>query len=534
MAIKGVLFDFDGTLTRPILDFGEIREALGCPPRLPVLEYIETLPESRRAEAHQVLDQFETEAAERCRPNRDAEQVLQTLLRRGLQIGIVSRNSLSAIRMSLQNFQRVRLSDFAVVISREDPFPPKPDPESVREAVRRMGVGVHEVMMVGDYLFDIEAGQKAGARTVLLTNGKDASHPGCSPDLVILRLSDLLPIIERAIPLPPGKLPGGLLRDFLAQLRLEHPLLLVGPGTGEDFAAVRTAGEEILVLKSDPVTFATDSIGRYAVLVAANDVATSGALPRWLLTSLLFPVGSCAEDIWQVMQDIHQTASRSGMVLCGGHTEITEAVNRPVVVAQAAGLACEADLVLKQRVREGEPILMTKRIAVEGTSVIAREFAGLLEARGMTQDEIGRCRRLLDEPGISILPEARLSAGRASALHDVTEGGLATALEELSAACGRRVRIFMERIPVYPETEKVCALTGLDPLGLIGSGSLLICCPSRESEDLKNDLGAENIEVSEIGVILEEGSGVEALRQGRPADWPVFEADEITRLSKII
>jgi hydrogenase expression/formation protein HypE len=531
MAIKGVLFDFDGTLTCPILDFGEIRLALGCPPRLPVLEYIDTLPPEGREAAQKVLDQFEMKAAAQCEPNQDAEELLNLLIEREVPIGIITRNSFRSVSRSLERFRNVRLSDFSLVISREDPFPPKPDPQSVREAARRMGFEVREILMVGDYLFDIEAGQKAGARTVLLTNGKDASSLGCSPDLVIQRLGQLIPVIERALPLPPGKLPGGLLKDFLSQLRLEDASMLVGPATGEDFAALRTAGEDVLILKSDPVTFATDSIGRYAVLVAANDVATSGAFPRWLLASLLFPVGSSAEEIWQVLEEIHQTASRNGMILCGGHTEITDAVTRPVVVAQAAALMSEGDLVTKQRVEQGDSVLLTKRAAVEGTSIIAREFGDLLQSRGMTPHELDRCRRFLEDPGISILREAKTAAGRASALHDVTEGGVATALEELSAAGRHRIRVFMDKLPVYPETRRICALTGLDPLGLIGSGSLLICCRREHAEDLVQELRKQNIEVAEIGVVLEEGSGVEAVSDGQPTDWPVFKADELTRLT---
>jgi hydrogenase expression/formation protein HypE len=530
MAIKGILFDFDGTLTHPILDFSQIRRVLRCPPLLPVLEHIQRLPPDRQAAAHQILDRFEIEAAERCRPNEDAEEVVASLLRRGIKLGIISRNSLRAISRSLENFGSIRPSDFAVVISREDPYPPKPDPASVREAARRMELDVREVLMVGDYLFDIEAGQKAGARTVLLTNARETSDPGCSPDLVITRLKELLPLVDRAAPLLPGKLPSRFLDEFLPQLRAEDPLLLVGPRTGEDFAAVRTAGKEVLVLKSDPVTFATDSIGTYVVLVAANDVATSGALPRWLLTSLLFPVGSSAEDVRQVLREIHQTAERHGLVLCGGHTEITEAVNRPVVVAQAAGLMSEADLILKQRVREGDSIVLTKRVAVEGTSIIAREFAELLKTGGMSEEEIARARRFLEHPGISILPEARLAAGRCSALHDVTEGGLATALEELSRACGRRLRVFLDRIPVFPETDRICGLTGLNPLGVIGSGSLLICCDRTQSAPLIEDLRRKEIEATEIGTALEKGSGVEAVRHGKAAEWPEFEVDEIARL----
>ena len=124
---------------------------------------------------------------------------------------------------------------------------------------------------------------------------------------------------------------------FWQDLDLRHSSSLVAPGVGEDVACVRLDGEEALVLKSDPVTFATDSIGQYAVIVNVNDVATSGATPRWLLSTLLFPPGTTAGQVRQTMIELRETALRQGLLLCGGHTEISDAVNRPVVVAQVAG-----------------------------------------------------------------------------------------------------------------------------------------------------------------------------------------------------
>ncbi len=115
-------------------------------------------------------------------------------------------------------------------------------------------------------------------------------------------------------------------------------------------------------------------------------------------------------------------------------------------------------------------------------------------------------------------------------MHDVTEGGLATALEELSAAGGHRIRVNMEAIPVYPETRRICRLLGIDPLGLIGSGSLLICCAADSCANVTDRIRGAGIEVACIGEVLDRGRGIDALDGGRPAAWPRFEVDEITRL----
>jgi hydrogenase maturation factor len=182
---------------------------------------------------------------------------------------------------------------------------------------------------------------------------------------------------------------------------------------------------------------------------------------------------------------------------------------------------------------QGDRILMTKGLAIEATSIIAREFPQRLKDSGMSEAEIERCRGFLLDPGISILGEARIAAhsGTVSAMHDITEGGLATALRELSSAGGRRIRVYRDRIPVYRETETLCRVLGLNPLGLIGSGSLLIVCNPSAAEGLAAALAAAGIDAVCVGEVLRGESGVEAVDQeGNRVSWPDFEVDEITRL----
>jgi hydrogenase maturation factor len=327
-----------------------------------------------------------------------------------------------------------------------------------------------------------------------------------------------------------GKLPNALLRKILRGIAFEDPAVLINPGVGEDIAAVDVAGEEVLVLKSDPITFATEGIGQYAVLVNANDIATAGATPRWFLTTLLFPVGTTGAQVRTVVGELAEFCRRWGITLCGGHTEITDAVTRPVVSGMMAGTVRRRDLIHKQGMAAGDRILVTKAVAVEGTAIIARELGGRLRALGMTAEEIDGCRELLER--IAVLPEARIAAATrgVSAMHDVTEGGIATALEELAAAGGRRIRVEIDRIPVFPQTRRLCRLLGVRPLGLIGSGSLLICCRPAAVARLAARLRAAGIPAAEIGRVGERGRGIEARRRGRPARWTAFEVDEIARL----
>ena len=195
--IRAVLFDFDGTLTGPgSLDFNVMRKAVGCPQGRPVLEFINGMAsQQKRTAALQALDAFEAEAARKSRPNDGAEEILEFLRTRGVKVGIISRNSLASIRTALENFRRIRMEDFSVILSRDDPFSPKPSPEGILAAARIMAVPVSRLLVVGDFVFDVEAGFKAGAITAFLTN-RGSSHPCAHPsDFTLEHLGDLRDIV---------------------------------------------------------------------------------------------------------------------------------------------------------------------------------------------------------------------------------------------------------------------------------------------------------------------------------------------------
>jgi hydrogenase expression/formation protein HypE len=532
--IRGVLFDFDGTLTEPgSLNFAVIGKAIGCPRGRPVLEFIRDMEsDEERAAASRILDGFEAEAARHSRPNLGAENVLEYLQSRQIKFGIISRNSLESIRTALENFQRIRSSDFSVILSRDDPYSPKPSPEGILAAARMLGIPVSEVLVVGDFVFDVEAGHRAGALTAFLTN-RGTLTCAYTSDFTLEHLGDLIEIVDMQAPLLAGKLPNDLLRQFLQRVGAGDDSLLVAPGIGEDVAALPLSGEEVLVLKSDPITFATDAAGFYAVAVNVNDIATSGATPRWLLASLLFPVGTNAARILATMEDLQAAARAQGLILCGGHTEVTDAVTRPVIAAQVTGTVCRKALIDKKKMVQGNRVVLTKALAIEGTSIIAREFPERLRSLGMGDDEIRRCQNFLADPGISVLQAAKLAmeTGGVTAMHDITEGGIATALQELSTAGGHRIRVVAEQIPVYPETEKICRLMEISPLGLIGSGSLLITCAEQTAMELIDTLRNAGVEAVCLGEVLERGCGIEAIdAKGNRKPWPNFEIDELARL----
>lgn len=529
--IRGVLFDFDGTLTHPgALDFAVIRQAIGCPAGETILEFISHLKSRKRLEALKTLDRFESEAAAASQPNAGAEELLEYLRSQNIPVGIISRNRLKSVLRALENFKHISASNFKVIISRDDRVAIKPDPAGIQMAAERMGVDVQTLLVVGDYIFDVTAGQKAGAQTAFLTNGANPPSFERPPDLTVENLEELKEFIRHRRPLPPGKLPNELLQEFLHEP--DDPSLLIGPGVGEDAAAVRLEEGPVLVLKSDPITLTTGPAAEYLIAINSNDLAACGATPRWLLTTLLFPLGYTADQIRVLMNDLQGMARQFGVTLCGGHTEITDAVKRPVAVGFLVGTVPFGSLIDKRRMREGEPILLTKRLAVEGTAILSRDFPDQLKALGVPGRHLKRAQHFLHSPGISILNEAQIAvrSRKVSALHDITEGGLMTALEELSAAGGHRLRVHLGRIPIFSETRRICSVLDISPLGLIASGSLLMVCRPGAREKLTRQLHRAGIEVSCIGEVLGPGVGIEAVnRRGKPVESPHFEIDEISR-----
>ncbi|MEE4356560.1 MAG: HAD-IA family hydrolase [Desulfococcaceae bacterium] len=532
--IHAVLFDFDGTLTQPgALDFAEIKNKIGCPCEETVLEYIERIPEAeKKKRAEKILQDAETESAKKSQPNKGAEEILGHIRSLGLKTVIITRNSRCSVELALKNFPRTAPDDFDMIITRETEAAPKPRPDGILLAAEKMGVSPSSLLMVGDFLFDIQAGKNAGSPTVFLSNGNTAPPEEC--DHCIARLHELKNIIRLYLPLPAGKFPNDLLRAFLKDFSDEadfsDPAILIRPGIGEDTAAMDVKTEEVLILKSDPITFATDAISHYALLINANDIATSGACPRWFLATILFPCGIIPREAFCILEELRSVCEKWGIALCGGHTEITDAVTRTVIAGTLAGTVKKSHLIDKSNIRKGDRVLLSKGIAVEGTSIIAREFTDRLTEMGLTEDNIDMCKNFLSQ--LSILDEARIAAEckGTSAMHDVTEGGLATALEELSIAGGHRIKIYMENIPVFPQTRALCSLLNIDPLGLIASGSLLITCREEYCKELIFSVFRAGIRISVIGEVLEEGNGIEAFAMGEKTEWPRFDRDEIARL----
>ncbi|MDA4120352.1 MAG: AIR synthase-related protein [Thaumarchaeota archaeon] len=271
-------------------------------------------------------------------------------------------------------------------------------------------------------------------------------------------------------PLGVGKLPIHVLREkVLGMTGKVSKDLVTPPKAGLDFAAIRV-GRRFMVVSADPITGVASQIGEYAIKVSANDVATSGNRPQFAESVVLLPEGSSSDDVELVVGQMDRAAKQLGIAIVGGHTEVSPGLRRPIVSVTAFSFVKE--YVSSEDAREGDSIMMTKTAGLEGTAVLATEGTGL---RGrIPAATLARARKFMDS--MSIVEEAAVAYGTGAvhAMHDCTEGGVLGAVFEMSLASGIGFTLNERAIPVAPETKAICSRYSIDPLRLLGSGSLLM------------------------------------------------------------
>jgi hydrogenase maturation factor len=324
--------------------------------------------------------------------------------------------------------------------------------------------------------------------------------------------------------IPAGKLPAALLREILAALPPLPPEVRLGPRVGEDACAIDLPAGT-LVVATDPITLTGAGVGRHSVVVNANDVAVMGVRPRWFLAAVLLPEGSAEAEVRALFESLCSGAVEAGVALVGGHTEVTAAVRQPVVVGQMLGLAEDGRFVATGGARPGDAIVQAGPAPVEAGAVLAAEARDRLGSVDVAT--LARASGALREPGISVV-EAALAAAAlgATALHDPTEGGLATGLAEIAEASGVRLRIDPERVLWFEPGRAVCRALGADPWGALASGALLAAFPEARAAAACEALARAGIPARVIGS-AEPGAGV-VLRDGRAL--PGFSRDEVARV----
>ena len=336
-----------------------------------------------------------------------------------------------------------------------------------------------------------------------------------------------------------GKLPGGLLQDLidgLPKTSLDERLI-IGPGLGEDAAHI-LFGENTLLAKTDPITFATDRIGWYAVNVNANDIAVAGGTPKWFLATLMMPPGSTENEVRDVFKQIGDAAHDIGVQLAGGHTEITPAVTQPVICGFMLGEAPTGSTVSASGAQPGRRCNPYQRHRHRRRFYTCQRVPRRTRQRGVPVSEIDAAAELLTNPGISVLKDAQTAAaaGGVTAMHDPTEGGLSTALQELAFASNVDIVFGESAVNVLPVCRTICDALDINPWGLISSGALLATVQPDHQDAVIAALREAAIDANVIGRVEvvgadEVGPTVYAQSEADSSPTPIttFERDELAR-----
>ncbi len=320
-----------------------------------------------------------------------------------------------------------------------------------------------------------------------------------------------------------GKIPPEILEKIVMRpmrdSRVKRPEVLLRPKTGEDCSAVDFGGE-YCVLSADPITGAAADVGYLAVQINCNDIYAAGAEPFGLLLTVLLPPGSGEELLQEIMDGAFRGAGERNIEILGGHTEVTDAVCKPLVSAAVVGRTRGRKILSTGGARQGQDILMTKWAGTEGTAILAEEKESLLKEH-MTAEELETARGF--KAFLSVGKESEIAfAHGATAMHDATEGGILGAVWEVAECSGCGVEVFAEEMPVREETAKICGTLGIDPLRLISSGTMVIATDN--GQELAENLRQSGVPAVVIGKVTESGRFLISGGKKTPLEQPKADA----------
>lgn len=327
-----------------------------------------------------------------------------------------------------------------------------------------------------------------------------------------------------------GKLDSDLLeKAVINKIKHKRQDVLVHAGVGEDCATI-DFGEYECVMSTDPITASVNDIGRLCIHISCNDIASNGIEPVGILLSVMLPEGTTEDDLSAIMEQAADAAEECGVEIVGGHTEITTAVNQPVIVSTAIGRGKKGQSASAEKIKVGDCILMTKSAGIEGTGIIAGDYEEEL-AEFLSEEEINEAKALLSK--ISVVKDG-MAAGSIGThgMHDVTEGGVLGAVWEMCRIAGVGAELWDEAIPVEAVTKKICAHYDIDYLRLISSGSMIIMASPDKKSAILEKLEAEGVAAREIGRILPIEEGLYLLKDGEKQEIEPPRADELYKVVK--
>ncbi|MHA2140450.1 MAG: AIR synthase family protein [Candidatus Thorarchaeota archaeon] len=331
----------------------------------------------------------------------------------------------------------------------------------------------------------------------------------------------------------PGKVPPDVLdRIVFAHLGKKDKDLLLGPSIGEDASLIRV-GEVVIVAATDPITGSVEDIGWLAVHINANDVATFGVRPRWFLASIMLPTGFQEDDLERIMSQIHEAALSLDITVAGGHTEITDGIDRPIVAGFMMGVTTEGSYVTSAGAKPGNAIMMSKTAAIEGTAILATEGSSLL-APLISKQTVENAISLRSQ--ISVVEDGVIAfeTGHITAMHDPTEGGLLGGIHEICDASQVGFELDLDSIPISDSTLDICNALSVNVLELISSGCMVMTCAPKGTESVISALKSKGIGATIIGRITANPADRKGILDGDSRDMPRPKTDAIwSALKKI-
>jgi hydrogenase maturation factor len=309
-----------------------------------------------------------------------------------------------------------------------------------------------------------------------------------------------------------GKIdPATLKQVIFSHLGSKDSRVLLGPSIGED-ATVIDFGDKALIVHSDPITGAIENIGWHAVNVCANDIATRGVRPQWMLIVFLLPENITLDQLKSITTQVDKAAKELGVAVVGGHSEVTASVTHPILITTAVGEAAKEGFIRTSGARVGDALIVTKGAAIEGTSILAHELEVTLKSK-VDKKIIKEARKFIRK--ISVVKDAitAVEEGGIHAMHDATEGGVAGGLQEIAWASNAGLIAYEDKMIVASETTAICEALGLDSLKAISSGTLIIACESKKAKKIIERLRREGIQASIVGKILPKNKGVYIVRK---------------------
>ena len=326
-----------------------------------------------------------------------------------------------------------------------------------------------------------------------------------------------------------GKLDSDVLEKIVFQnISYKRPEVKVRPGIGEDCAVV-DFGAYDCVMSTDPITASVKDIGRLAIHITCNDIASNGVEPLGIMLAVMLPVGTTEDQVASIMQDAAAAAARCCVEIIGGHTEVTPVVSRPVIISTAVGRAAAGRSQSASEAEAGDGIYMTKYAGIEGTGILAGDFAERL-AGILSPSELAFAHELLDE--VSVIAEG-VAAGRIGThgMHDITEGGILGAVWEVCNIAGLGCEIWEDKIPVLDVTRKICEHFDINCLRLISSGCMLIIAPQAKEDELCGAVEEAGVKITKIGITCPNEKGLKIISaDGRGTDIAPPSADELYKV----